>query len=325
MSPRRRAAAALAVVATVLSGGACRWYALERRLDPANADFLSKVRYIISGEERRAFLLCPDPDKPGYIEEFWARRNPDPSSPVNAFKAEYFRRIEEADRLFPSEGRPGWLTDRGRILILLGPPMQRDVHPMSGGGGRGQEVWYYGEYPVLFVDDSGTGTYRLASSDPSELRDINLMNLHELNRAEDEASRPAPRPGAVAGTTLEFDAALNIGARALDRIEARVTVEIPYDRIWLKADGSTMATTFEAVLELRDAAGTTVWASRTLHEISVRDAELAGRMGTMHRIEIPVEVAGADRAGRLGPGAVLDVRLTNLTGKESLKRTLDFK
>ncbi len=58
MSPRRRAAAALAVVATVLSGGACRWYALERRLDPANADFLSKVRYIISGEERRAFLLC---------------------------------------------------------------------------------------------------------------------------------------------------------------------------------------------------------------------------------------------------------------------------
>ena len=135
MSPRRRAAAVLVVVATVLAGAACRWYSLERRLDPANADFLSQGRL---HHQRRGAPRLPPAARTrrsrSYIEEFWARRNPDPSSPENAFKVEYFKRIEEADRLFPSEGRPGWLTDRGRILILFGPPMQRDVQAMSGGG-----------------------------------------------------------------------------------------------------------------------------------------------------------------------------------------------
>jgi len=251
MRPRLGAAVALVLAAVALACPACRWYNLERKLDPANADFLSKVRYIMTTAERQAFLLSPDGEKPKLIEEFWDRRNPDPSSPENAFKIEYFKRIAEADRLFPSEGRPGWLTDRGRFLVLFGPPMQRDTQAMSGAGGRGQEIWYYGDFPVLFIDDTGTGTYRLASSDLGSLGDINLMYMHELNRAEDEATRLAPRPPADSAKTLEFDATLMIGARAPDRIEARVRAEMPYERIWLKADGTAMATTIEAVLELR--------------------------------------------------------------------------
>ena len=41
--------------------------------------------------------------------------------------------------------------------------------------------------------------------------------------------------------------------------------------------------------------------------------------------EIPIVVEGAERVGRLGSGAVLVLTLTNTTGKESLKKTLDFK
>ena len=327
MSPRLRAAAAIVFACGALAGAACRWYNLERGLDPVNAEFLSKVRYIISSAERHAFLLSPDEEKPKFVADFWARRNPDPSAGENAFKIEYFRRIEMADRLFPSEGRPGWTTDRGRFLILFGPPLQRDVQPMRDAAGRSQEVWYYGDFPVIFIDDTGTGTYRLGSSEFGALRDINLMYMHDINQAIDEASKPAPRPPEAPGPTgLEFDAVLTIGVRAPDRIEGRVGVEMAYERIWLKADGTNMATTLEAVLELRDAAGKPVWESRTLHEIRVRDTELRSLTGTKYRLEIPVVVEGAERVGRLGRGRdVLIITLTNTTGKESLKKTLDFK
>lgn len=323
MSPRLRAVAAFVLACGGLAGAACRWYNLERKLAPPEADFLAKVGYIISRAERRAFLELPDAERPKFIEDFWARRNPDPSSGENAFKIEYFKRIAEANRLFPSEGRPGWMTDRGRVHILFGPPMQRDVQPMNAVG-RGQEVWYYGAFPVLFIEETGAGTYRLATSDFGSLRDINLMYMHELNQALDDAQRI--RPGEkTAARELEGEAALTIGVRTPDRIEARVEADIPYEGIWMKAEGATMVTTLEAVVELRDSAGASVHESRTSHGIRVRDTELGRLTGTKYRLQIPIVVEGAERVGRLGSGAVLVLALTNTTGQESLKKILDFK
>jgi GWxTD domain-containing protein len=323
MRPRFGAAVALVLVA--LAGAGCRWYNLERRLDPVNADFLAKVGYIISSAERHAFLLSPDAEKPKFIEEFWARRNPDPSSGENTFKTEYLKRIEQARRMFPGEGIPGWMTDRGRILVLFGPPMDRDIRSLPDTSNRCQEVWYYGDFPVIFIDASCAGTFRLVTMDFSSLRDINLMYMHDLNYALNEAAKPAARPPEAAPNALVFDADLVIRLRAPDRIEALVGVEMAYERIWFKADGTTMVTTLEAALELRDAAGGQAWESRTLHEIRVRDTELGGLTGTKYRLDIPIVVEGAERVGRLGPGAVLVLTLTNATGKESLKKSLDFK
>ena len=191
MSPRLRADRGLDPRRGVLAGAACRWYNLERKLDPANADFLTKVGYIISSAERHAFLLSPDAEKPKFIEGFWERRNPDPSSGENAFKIEYFKRIEQASRMFPSEGRPGWTTDRGRILILFGPPTDRDIQPLNAST-RCQEIWYYGDFPVIFIDDTGTGTFRLASSDFGSLREISLMYMHDLELSPERGAKPRP-------------------------------------------------------------------------------------------------------------------------------------
>jgi len=57
-----------------------------------------------------------------FIELFWARRNPDPSQPFNAFKAQFESRVRYADDNFSYEGKSGALTDRGRVLIVMGPP-----------------------------------------------------------------------------------------------------------------------------------------------------------------------------------------------------------
>jgi GWxTD domain-containing protein len=326
MSPRHRGIAVLALAACVLAGAACRWYNLERKLDPANADFLTKVGYIITSGERRAFLLSPDAEKPKFIEEFWARRNPDPSSGENAFKAEYLKRIEQARRMFPGEGIPGWMTDRGRILVLFGPPTDRDIRSFGDAANRCQEVWYYGDFPVIFIDASCTGTFRLATMDFSSLREINLMYMHDLNFALDEMAKPAARPPEAAAKTLEFDADLAIRLRTPDRIEAVLGVEIAYERIWFKAEGTMMTTTIEAALELRDAKQALVWESRVQHEIRLRDTEVSRMTGTKYRWEIPIVVEGAERVGRLGRGRdALAITLTNATGKESSKKALDFK
>jgi len=160
---------------------------LYKELSPQYKRWLDEdVVYIITPEERRAFLhLQTNEEREQFIEAFWQRRNPDPDSPENTYKEEYYRRIAYANEHFAS-GIPGWKTDRGKIYIMWGPPDEIDSHPTGGtwdrpmdqGGGETTtypyEDWTYrylegiGENVQLeFVDPTGTGEYHL-TMDPSE-------------------------------------------------------------------------------------------------------------------------------------------------------------
>lgn len=93
--------------------------------------------YIITAEERRAFLyLKTDDEREQFIEAFWRRRDPDLATEENEFRVEHYARITHADRHFAADGVPGWATDRGRIYILHGRPDEVRKTP-SG------EVWIY--------------------------------------------------------------------------------------------------------------------------------------------------------------------------------------
>jgi len=178
----------------VFFSSSCRLYELERKLNPVNAEFLSKVRYIITSKERKIFLELPDSEKEQFIEEFWKRRDPDSDTEENEFKMEYLNRVEKATELFVSEAKPGWLTDRGRIYILFGPPMERLTYPMGADTyTHCREIWYYGAFPVVFVDSTCTGIYSLITYDLSSIRELNLVYMHELNKAQAEPSRPLER------------------------------------------------------------------------------------------------------------------------------------
>jgi GWxTD domain-containing protein len=144
------------------------------------------VAYIITNEERRAFkALKTDEERDQFIEQFWLRRDPDPDTPENEYKEEYYQRIEYANEKF-SSGIPGWKTDRGRIYIMFGKPHQIESHPAGGpyerpsyeGGGSTStypfEIWWYryiegigSDIEIEFVDPTGSGEYRIARS-PSE-------------------------------------------------------------------------------------------------------------------------------------------------------------
>ncbi len=58
------------------------------------------------------------------------KKVPNPYTEENEFKEQYFNRIEGANRLFMEVGSAGWLQDRGRIHILLGPPDQKEIYPL---------------------------------------------------------------------------------------------------------------------------------------------------------------------------------------------------
>src|SRR6476620_6432404 len=69
-----------------------------------------EVPYIITNAERSAFLaLKTDADRDAFIQTFWEIRNPDPNSPTNQFRDEYYRRLAYANDQFGSPGRhDGW-------------------------------------------------------------------------------------------------------------------------------------------------------------------------------------------------------------------------
>jgi GWxTD domain-containing protein len=164
-----------------------RTKAIQKEMESAYKKWLQdEVPYIITDEERAAFKkFTTDDEREQFIEQFWERRNPNPGSPENEFREEYYRRIAYANERYAS-GLQGWRTDRGRIYIMYGPADEIESHPSGGtyqrpyeeGGGQTStypfETWRYryidgiGTNIILeFVDPTMTGEYRL-TMDPGE-------------------------------------------------------------------------------------------------------------------------------------------------------------
>ncbi len=145
---------------------------IKNNLTFEEKEFLSKVRYIITKEEKKNFLSLPSSERKAFIEEFWKRRDPVPETEENEFREEYFKRIEEANKLF---GKDGWLQDRGMVYILLGPPTERYTYPMGRyHGDLPTEIWYYGFFPIIFVDYYWSGTYQLTPLSAYQIAQINI-------------------------------------------------------------------------------------------------------------------------------------------------------
>ncbi len=131
------------------------------------------VVYIITEREREAFLeLRSAEERDAFIEAFWRRRDPDPLTEANEFRDEHDRRFEHANRVYGRETPiPGWMTDRGKMYILLGEPRDRESF-LSAPGIYPAEVWFYEAAPakglsspfyLLFFQQGFAGEYRLYS------------------------------------------------------------------------------------------------------------------------------------------------------------------
>jgi GWxTD domain-containing protein len=308
------------VLALMLSLLSCRLYKLERRLDPQNEEFLSEVRYIITPEERKIFLELPDSEKENFKEEFWRRRDPDPETEENEFKLEYFSRIQRANEIFPSEGRPGWLTDRGRIYVLFGPPMDRITNAAFETEEQCSEVWYYGNFPVVFVDKYCRGEFVLITYNLTEMRDRNLAYMHDLNKAQmimqETFSKEKP--------LFDFDWRLKKTSVTPSRVEAVIHLEFPYANLELEPSPDRLETQLEVLIELKDAEGNTVWKHQDLLSVTVTEQQLKEKRNLRYKKDIPLVLER--ELERLGRGSdTLHIRVKNRTGGQELQKVMDFK
>lgn len=220
---------------------------LEKNLNPEQAKWLSEVRYIITPEERKIFLELPDSERLQFMKDFWQRRDPFPDTKENEYQKEYYRRIEQANRLFMGEGRPGWLTDRGRIFILFGPPTDRQTFPMESSG-YCREIWYYGSFPVIFIDEHCSGNYVMSAINLEHLQDLNLAQGYFQNNISQEK------------TFFDYELKVTGQQRKGDRLDLKLVLKLKYDEIWFETkDNASVAAGLYLKIEIRDKSNQAVW------------------------------------------------------------------
>jgi len=254
----------------------CRLYKLERGLDVEDKEFLSKVRYIISKEEKKIYLEMPKEDREDFKKEFWKRRDTDLDTEENEFKTQYFERIKEANRLFTS-GKEGWLTDRGRIFILLGPPINKSLYPFGDSTvpySRPQEIWHYPDFPVIFVDYRGTGDYQCYY--------LSLSHQAWINEALLDAKEPYFQQEGI------FDYDLKI-----KRIDNKnfLVFEIDKQYLWMKEKEEKLVTTLEIEIEIFDMSHQELWKHKENYQVTSPENVLGQEVQSKEIIEIELDLA----------------------------------
>jgi len=273
-------------------------------------DFISKVRYLITKAEKKQFhSLTTDQERSDFIENFWKKRDPDPATEENEFKDEYYKRIEEANHLFKGDTAPGWLTDRGRVYILLGPPDLRRFNPGAinsvgsdkAGYEMPHEIWYYGFYPIIFIDRLENGSF--------DLSPLGGEHLANILRAGMSLKPTIAKGGKI---PLDFSAHVNFGEKG----QVNLQVKTPYKNILFQEDPKSKGR-FTAVLTLH----TIVFGSHDKkvqefsndYPLSLREEELKTRDNFV--IDAPLTLA----AGNYEIQITLESKADDLRTKKSIK------
>jgi len=125
---------------------------------------LRDVRLLVLPEEDATYAQLADPaDRAEFERIFWARRDPDPTTPANELQAAVARARARADALYTRSGLKGADTDCGQLLVLLGEPpeiagREAQVHfdnAQAMRGARRPEIWIYRSRPGDAVTFTG--------------------------------------------------------------------------------------------------------------------------------------------------------------------------
>ena len=139
-------------------------------------------------EQRRARGLQDLDEKRRFLMEFWLKRDPEPNTPINEFREEFYGRLQYANQRYTVSNLEGWKTDRGRVLIRYGSPSTIEPH-LYDRGFKPYELWQYNNIPgegqalFVFADLTAFGEFELIHSTVAgERKMVNWLNeLSEAN------------------------------------------------------------------------------------------------------------------------------------------------
>jgi GWxTD domain-containing protein len=279
----------------------CATSRLMRNLDPESREFVSKVRYIITKKERNVFLNLPESERKAFIEEFWKSRDPDPDTEENEYKDEYFKRIDEANHLF-TEGSAGWLQDRGRVYILLGPPWERITYPRGRTFyDKPEEIWLYGWFVIRFIDYNWNGDYKFVADSSWQVSELNKAQMRLKPLGSDEKY------------PFEFE----VDVKNVAENQVAVQVKVPYKLIWFEEEGGQLQATLALNLEIFDSSEEKVWETIKDYPISLTESELGEIIVKDYTIDIKVELAKGNYT--------YSIELKNLADESNAYKKGNFK
>lgn len=158
------------------------------------------AQWIMTKDEAKQWkTIRDDAAAQAFIDLFWAKRDPSAGTPVNEFKDEFDARVKYADDHFAHGRTAGSMSDRGRVLIVMGSPsriqrsgsepsktIQQADRPIGAGGGVPSEdaqsttiqgyspkmVWFFDQgkttapitsptVELAFIDQYGSSDWKL--------------------------------------------------------------------------------------------------------------------------------------------------------------------
>jgi GWxTD domain-containing protein len=174
------------------------------QLSAENRDWASSaVQYIMTPQEQAQWKqIKTDAEAKAFIDLFWAKRDPSANTPVNEYREGFEQAMKYADEHFGEGRRKGSLTDRGRVLLLLGAPSRIErtgtsgtsssLPGMSGATSTGDQpvptqVWIYdaGKSPelagqalrVTFTDQFSNNNWMMQRGSGVDLADLTKRAL----------------------------------------------------------------------------------------------------------------------------------------------------
>lgn len=273
------------------------------------------VPYIINDIEKEIFINLPtEIDRGKFIENFWRKRDPNPSTAENEFKLEYYRRIALANKFFGTSAIKGWRTDRGKIFILLGPPneIQRDLNPSYSSSQvfhGPKEIWSYWNLPnpklppnleFVFIDQQGTGNFVLDTNLrlwQGEAFDLNIddisFQLDYIENISEAMKNPFEKLNKLKGiiTTqvtydqIPFDYDLFYLKGEEKKILVPIVVEIAYSNITSKRKEDKYDHSLTLVANASNSLGQIVFEKSKDINFKISTNELASREGETFRVQ----------------------------------------
>jgi GWxTD domain-containing protein len=110
------------------------------------AELIEPLRYLTTSQERQKLTDAPDPKRA--VDRFWLDIAQGNQRLGKELIRRYYGRVTAANHLFAAH-KAGWLTDRGLLYVVLGPP------PSVRRLFSGEERWFYPEAGV----DGGPVTF----------------------------------------------------------------------------------------------------------------------------------------------------------------------